>query len=140
MKNLMNRIALFAAGAVVFGTTAFGQTVHMTAQIPFAFHTAGVTLPAGAYAITVPGADHAVRVAQLRSVATGRSVVDLGLPNDPFAKGPTAVVFRCGTAGCALTAIRTSQGTTNYPSGQKKTAGEKEVAINAVVVRTVNGD
>lgn len=140
MKSFMNRIALFAAGAVVFGTTAFGQTVHMTAQIPFAFHTAGVTLPAGAYAITMPGAEASIQAARLRSVATGRSIVDLGLPNDPWAAGTPALRFRCGSAGCALIAIRTSKGTTNYSSGQKKTAGEKEVAINAVVVRTANGD
>ena len=47
MKTLSNRIALFAASAIVFGTVAFGQTAPVKAEIPFAFRTtAGLLMPA----------------------------------------------------------------------------------------------
>ena len=40
MKNVANRLIVFAVSALAFGTTAFGQTKRMTAEIPFAFRTA----------------------------------------------------------------------------------------------------
>jgi hypothetical protein len=47
MKSFTNRLVVFAAGAAVPGTMAYGQTVK--AEIPFAFHTANAGLPAGNY-------------------------------------------------------------------------------------------
>jgi len=48
MKNIANRMIVFAVSALAFGTVAFGQT-RMTADIPFAFRTATGKLPAGTY-------------------------------------------------------------------------------------------
>jgi len=138
MKSIMHRIAVFAASAVVLGTTAFGQTMVMKAQIPFAFHSGNATLPAGSYTLT-SDAHNATQLTRLRNASANVAVYSVGSPNDSWAAGRTAVIFRCGSEGCRLSAIRTAAGTiTYYTPG--KTAREKEVAVNAVLVRASNAD
>jgi hypothetical protein len=138
MKTLTNRIALFAASAVVLGTMAYGQTNQMKADIPFAFHAGNGVLPAGEYTVSNERTPAGSAYTTLRSVSLKKGVIALGSPNDAHAAGSPILVFRCARQGCALAAIRSSQGTVTYNSG--KAWPKEEVATITVPLRVVNGD
>jgi hypothetical protein len=139
MKTFTNRIALFAASAVVLGTMAYGQGSVVKAEIPFAFEAAGKTLAAGAYVLSPVSSRDGGHILALRSVASNRSVIAIGTPVDPYATGNSALLFRCNADGCALSGIRSSEGTVTYNSGHKA-ARAKESAMVAVPLRVSNGD
>ncbi len=139
MKTFTNRIALFAAGAVVLGTMAYGQNSVVTAEIPFAFEASGSTLPAGEYILNPLPTRDGARIVALRSVASNRSVLAIGTPADPYAKGGSAVLFRCDADGCVLAGLRSSEGTVTYTYG-RKTARARESSMVAVPLRVSSGD
>ena len=139
MKTFTNRIALFAAGAVVLGTMAYGQSSVVKAEIPFAFEASGKTLTAGEYVLNQLPTKDGAHIVTLRSVASNRSVIAIGTPADPYAKGDSAILFRCNADGCVLAGMRSSAGTVTYGSAHK-TPRAKEAAMVVVPLRVSNGD
>ena len=135
MKSLINRIALFAAGAVVLGTMAFGQSRIMTAKIPFAFRTANGVLPAGEYAVLEPMRNSSVTT--LRNTVSHKTVSVIGMPADYGKAGDAEIGFRCGSSDCSLAWIRTSDRKVSYGSGK---APKDELAVVTVPIRISNGD
>ena len=107
MKSFINRFAVFAASAVVLGTMAYGQT--MKAEIPFAFHTANASLPAGNYVIDRVSGAGFNNVLRLYNTDSHRSVVAVSTPLDMYSgtAQKSAVVFACGGQGCTLREIKT---------------------------------
>jgi hypothetical protein len=139
MKTFTNRIALFAAGAVVLGTMAYGQNSVVKAEIPFAFEASGKTLAAGQYVLSpLPSRDGA-RIVALHGVASKQSVLAIGTPVNPYAKGGSAILFRCNADGCVLAGMRSPEGTVTYNYGHK-TARAQESSMVAVPLRASNGD
>jgi len=115
MKTIANRMIVIAASVIALGTTAFGQN-RMTAEIPFSFRTASGTLPAGTYEFNrapsaVPG--HSIII---RNVATDKSVFAGNALYNAWSKATDApvAVFLCGSDGCALRALKTRDGSTEY--------------------------
>lgn len=124
MKTLVNRIAVFAAAAVVLGTMAYGQSRKMTAEIPFAFHVGHAYMPAGTYTLVdqaTPGVA-IVRNSQSKKSAAAMGLVDI---NTRTASG-SSLVFACGAAGCALSAVKSPAGTCNYYPAEKLSARDRE--------------
>jgi len=141
MKTIANRLIVFAVSAIAFGTVAFGQT-RMVAEIPFAFHTAKGTLPAGTYELRdtqVGGAPHMVI---LRNTVTYQS----GFAGNPTfnayrtAGNGSALVFSCVEKNCALTAVRTSGYSLEYRAPRISRNEEGKVAVISIPVRQVNAD
>ena len=144
MKTFTNRIALLAAGTLVLGATAWGQTVTMKAQIPFAFQASHKVLAAGAYTISEDG-HTGTRVATVRSATTRNAVFAMATQLELQAKGSPAMMFLCGQEGCKLAAIRTSGGTVSYGPGvprndARNASREEQLALIEVPLRAVNGD
>lgn len=138
MKNLMNRIAVMAASAVVLGTMAYGQEP-LTATVPFDFRTAHKKMPAGDYRIYPQDKATGGRLLRLVHVAEKDTVMTIGLPFDTFHKGSPAVLFRCAGDRCALEGVRTTEGSVTYP-GAAKLIDNPETAVVTVPLRAVNGD
>jgi hypothetical protein len=118
MKSLTNKFFLFAASAVFFGTTAFGQTTK--ADVPFAFSMpGGAGEAAGNYVINLD-THNGGKVARLYNVDTHHAAVAItfragGGPLEP--RNPR-LVFRCGDAGCVLSEIWTLDGGYALPQGK----------------------
>jgi hypothetical protein len=139
MKTFTNRIALFAAGAVVLGTMAYGQSTTVKAEIPFAFEASGKTLKAGQYVLSPVQSRDGARIVALRGVDSKQAVIAIGTPVDPYAKGGSAILFRCDADGCKLAGMRSPEGTVTYGSAHK-TPRAKEAAMVAVPLHVSNGD
>jgi hypothetical protein len=141
MKSFTNRLVVFAASAVALGTMAYGQT--MKAEIPFAFHTAKASLPAGNYMIErVSGAGVSANVLRLYNTDSHRSVVAVSAPLDSYrgAAEKPSVVFACGAQGCILREIKTSTGIYSYPASGKSARDRETVSLIEVPLITRNGD
>jgi hypothetical protein len=111
MKSITNRFFLFAATAVFFGTTAFGQTT-MKADVPFAFSIpGGAGASAGNYVINLDS-NGGTKVLRLYNVDTHHSAVAItfGAGGGPGDQVEPRLVFRCGDEGCALSEIWTLNG------------------------------
>jgi hypothetical protein len=144
MKTIANRIAVFAAGLLAFGTSgAFAQS-RMTADIPFAFETVTGTLPAGTYEVTEVHMGGAQHLMLLRNKETGKTS-SVGIPvwdewKRAGDRGPR-VEFSCKAGACSLSAIRTFDGSMEY-SGPSlpKNLKEDVVALVAVPLKAASGD
>jgi hypothetical protein len=139
MNALTNRIAMITASALVFGTMAFAQAPVLKAQIPFAFHAASGTLPAGAYTIRETRTAGNTALVSLHHDASNRTIFLMRQSLDVKAYAAPAVVFRCGEEGCALSAIRQADGATSY-YGRQPSKHDKEMALVAVPVLSVKAD
>ncbi len=139
MKPITNRIATLAAAAVVLSTMAYGQTNTMKAEIPFAFSTPSGKLPAGAYVVTDESKTSGSHIAALHSANSKKVVLVLGTQKDYYKKGDSAILFLCGEKGCALSGIRTADGTVSY-NVPRQSKHDKEVALVAVPVQSVKAD
>ena len=139
MNALTNRIAIVAASALVFGTMAFGQTPVLKAQIPFAFQSAAGTLPAGTYTIRDARLQGSSDLVSFRHEASKRTAFLMRRSLDVSAPAAPSVVFRCGEAGCVLSAIRQSDGTTSY-YGKYLSKHDKEVAMVSIPLESVKAD
>jgi hypothetical protein len=139
MKTIANRLTFFAAAAVVLGTMAYGQTRSMKVEIPFDFRTSAGKLPAGVYWVTEESSGGGMNHAFLNNAATKHPVIILGSQHDYLAEGSAAMLFRCGAEGCALSGIRTSNGTTVYNPG-RLSKRDQEVAILATPTHSVKAD
>jgi hypothetical protein len=138
MKSFANRLAKFAASAVVLGTMAYGQTT-MNAAIPFAFHTANSTLPAGNY--TVNRVTTATNTMRLYNTETRRGVFVGSLPVDWYsAVQKPVLVFACAEQGCTLREIKTSNGTYTYPERRQTARDREAVSLIQVPLTVRHGD
>jgi hypothetical protein len=141
MRSFTNRLAVFAASAVVLGTMAYGQTT-MKAEIPFAFHTANATLPAGTYTINQLSGVSATTAMRLFDTATHRSVVAVSLPADIFrtAAERPSIVFACtGEKVCTLREIKTGNGTYSYPAAHQLAREREAVSMIEIPLSPRNG-
>jgi hypothetical protein len=141
MKSFANRLAIFAASAVVLGTMAYGQTT-LNAEIPFAFHTANATLPAGNYTISRVAGASVTSTLVLYNKDLRRSVMAASLPIDMFHKAAEkpVMVFACAEQGCTLREIKTSHGTYSYPSAHKESRDREAVSMIEVPLTPRNVD
>src|SRR5580693_78760 len=99
--KIANRMIVFAAGVIAFGTVAFGQT-RMTAEIPFAFHTASGTLPAGTYELRETQTGGFPHMVILRNVATHKGGFAGNPMYNPYrtAASGAVVEFACIDSNC----------------------------------------
>jgi hypothetical protein len=136
MKSLTNRLVMFAASAVLFGTMAYGQTP-MNAAIPFAFRTANATLPAGNYTVNRV----TTATMQLYNKDSGRGVFVASLPVDWYNTVQKPVlVFACVEQDCTLREIKTGNGTYTYPETHKTARGREAVSLIGVPLTKRNAD
>jgi len=138
MKNIANRMIVFAASALALGTVAYGQT-NMTAEIPFAFKTASGTQPAGTYQFSSTSGvgSHSLIVrntAMQKATFAGVPLVDA---YNKAADKPV-LVFACSEGRCSLTAIRTSSGSLEYAAPRK--AAHAEVLVIEIPLKTLATD
>ncbi len=136
MKALNTRMMIFAAGAVAAAGMAYGQD-RLKADIPFDFRLAHVTLPAGSYTfdrLMDPSGVDKIRVTGASSRLT---VMSLPMDGNRKAAGKPSAVFACNDQGCALSELRTYDGTYVYPAQKIK-----EVGLTAVHVplKSSSGD
>jgi len=141
MKNVANRLIVFAVSALAFGTTAFGQTTRMTAEIPFAFRTATGTLPAGTYLFTEAPSSHGQHVMVAENRATGKSQM-IGIPlADTWAKAhPASLEFACIGSACRLQAMNTGTGRLVYQTPHPRKDERALVSVVSVPVKISNGE
>lgn len=110
MKSITNRFFLFAASAVFFGTTAFGQTTK--ADVPFAFSIpGGAGEAAGNYVINLD-THSGGKVLRLYNADTHHAAVAITFSagGGPMQKVEPRLVFRCGDEGCVLSEVWTLNG------------------------------
>jgi hypothetical protein len=141
MKTIANRIVVIAAGAIALGTVAYGQT-HMTAEIPFAFHTAAGTLPAGTYEFSQSTAAGMENIVAIRNAATLHSAFAGHAMYNVYSKAHGAPVaeFTCVKDSCTLTALRTWSGSYEYAAPRKPKDVEKDLAVISVPLKPVATD
>jgi outer membrane protein assembly factor BamB len=141
MKNVANRLIVFAVSALAFGTAAFGQTTRMTAEIPFAFRTVTGTLPAGSYLFTEAHAGQGQHVTVAENTSTGKSWM-VGLPQaDNWAKPRAASLeFTCVGNACSLQALNTGTGRLVYQTPRPRKDERALVSVVSVPVRIANGE
>jgi hypothetical protein len=139
MKSFTKRLAVFTASAVMLGTMAYGQTT-MNAEIPFAFHTANASLPAGNY--TINPLINPTNTMRLYNTDTRRGVFVGSLPIDVFrgAADKPVLVFACADQICTLREIKTSNGTYSYPESHKTAHDREAVSLIEVPLTLRNGD
>jgi hypothetical protein len=118
MKSITNRFFLFAATAVFFGTTAFGQNP-MKASVPFSFSVRGGAVAAGDYVVNVDS-HYGSKVVRLYNADTHQAAVALtfGAGGGPAEHIQPRLVFRCGDEGCALSEVWTANGGYALPQGK----------------------
>jgi len=130
MKTIANRIFQCAAGAVLLGASAFAQT-NMTANVPFAFHANGATMPAGNYRLNTTTTPGGTTLIVLRDSTAKKAVVAvanaLGAPtaSDRGAR----IVFRCKENGCDLRQVWTNDAGYSYPGHAKDSADDRVASI-----------
>jgi hypothetical protein len=129
MKTTWNSLLMTAAGLALSAAAAYGQTT-LTANIPFAFHTAGGMQPAGEYLVMPVSYDGAV--AKLQNRETGHAAITgIGVPNgNPNDKKPQ-LEFRCGDeSGCALVGVKMGDGRAwKYNAPKLKPSEAERIAV-----------
>lgn len=141
MKNIANRIILFAASALAFGTVAFGQTT--TAEIPFAFRTVTGTLPAGTWRFT-ESRTNGVALIVVENATTGDKRM-IGVPIldhwGSATKPVPSVDFVCVNDKCSLKALNTDEGALVYQTPRQSRKGDTAVvSVISIPARTSNGE
>ena len=136
MKNIANKIAAFAVTAVVLGAAAFGQTqkVVMKAEIPFAFHTARGTMPAGNYVVT-ENYSGIQRMFALRNTDSNKTLLVSGVGLNYNSADATTMSFRCDD-GCELVKIQTTSNAVEFP--QHRASHAWEAAVVAIHLTPAN--
>jgi hypothetical protein len=139
MKTLTNRLVIFAASAVLLGTMAYGQE-RMKAEIPFAFHTANASLPAGNYEFDRPSIQDVVTTIRRLNGDSHKAVLALSLPLDTYNKATKApsAEFVCENGNCVLRAVTTSAGTYRYPVPHKSRRDKEALSVLRIDLAAVN--
>ena len=99
-----NKLLVIAVSAAALGTMAYGATETATAQIPFAFRTAGATLPAGSYQVTrnFAGVNGMIR---MQNTESRKAAIVMGISSEAPGTNVTALRFSC-VDGCELVGVR----------------------------------
>ena len=141
MKTIANRLIVFAASAIAFGSVAFGQT-RMIAEIPFAFHTVSGTLPAGNYEVRETSVGAASHVVLLRNTASQKSAFAGNPTYNAYRKSATGPVleFVCVERSCSLKAIRSVNASLEYATPSRAKDDSNKVAVLTIPVKLVNAD
>jgi hypothetical protein len=139
MKTLANRIVMFAASAAALATMAYGQP-RAQAEIPFAFHTANATLPAGSYLVSrVSGG--IVGQLLLENTVSHRSAIVLSTDFDaPATASHPSMVFACVNGNCSLKAISMDNGTLNFPARNKALVEQETASVVAIPLTKRSGE
>jgi len=118
MKNIANRLFLFAASALSLGTVAYGQTT-LKADVPFAFRMAGGTAAAGHYTVHLDNTASG-KIVRINNQQAHRSALSLANRLDSYSNKAIAprLVFRCAKAGCQLSEVWTPEGGYRLPAGR----------------------
>ena len=127
MKAFANRISVIAAGALVLGTMAFGQSSTQNlakVTVPFRFETARATLPAGEYSVVRNNTNGGLAMVTLRNEATRQTTIAVGSAPDIYNAGTSAVLFRCQAGSCALSGLRNDSGVISFSPVHKSTHRE----------------
>jgi hypothetical protein len=139
MKTLANRIVMFAASAAALATMAYGQP-RAKAEIPFAFHTANATLPAGSYLVSRVSRG-IVGELLLENTVSHRSAIVLGTEFDArTTASQPGIVFACVNGNCSLSAIRMGNGTLNFPARNKALVEQETASIVAIPLTRRSGE
>jgi hypothetical protein len=126
------------ASAMVFAAIASAQSP-LKVEIPFDFRTVNATLPAGSY--LVRRATTAVgNVTIFENASSHRSVVAQAAIMDPSRTDDPAIVFVCQNGSCALSAIRTANGTLTYARPRNARREEGALSFVSIPIVTRNGD
>jgi len=136
MKTIANRILRCAAGAMLLGASAFGQNV-VTANIPFAFHANGTTMPAGNYRIDTATDHGGVGVIRLRDAEAKKTAIAIGTPID-FKATPDAaphLVFHCKDNSCNLRQVWLPYTAYGYPSHAKDSADDRVASVPLIITK-----
>ncbi len=129
MKTIANRIFQCAAGAALLTASAFAQT-NMTANIPFAFHASGVSMPAGTYRLDKTSTPSGSTLIVLRDSASKNPVVAVAgsLGSEHVSRG-ARIVFRCKESGCDLRQVWTNEAGYSIPGHAKDKADDRLASI-----------
>jgi hypothetical protein len=139
MKTLANRLAMFAASAVVLGTMAYGQT-QTKVEIPFAFSAGKATLPAGSY-LFYRHSLGSVTLTILENATSHHSVFAMGARVDPNDRpSQPSFVFACIGGNCSLSAVRMASGTLIYPSPHKAAREQGAVSLVSIPLTSRKAD
>jgi hypothetical protein len=139
MKTLANRIVMFAASAAALATMAYGQP-RAQAKIPFAFHTANATLPAGSYLVSRVSRG-TLGVLLLENTASHRSAIVSGTDFDARATASDpSIVFACVNGNCSLKAIRMDDGTLNFLARNKAPVGQETASTVPIPLTRRSGE
>jgi hypothetical protein len=141
MKNVANRLIVFAVSALAFGTAAFAQTV-TTAEIPFAFRTVTGTLPSGTYRFTeTRTSGNSLMV--IENATTGEKRM-IGAPMfDHWGtanKRVPSVDFVCVDGACSLKALNTGEGALVYQTPRQSRSDNAQVSVISVPAKTTAGE
>ncbi|HKD08191.1 MAG TPA: hypothetical protein VKB79_19985 [Bryobacteraceae bacterium] len=128
MKTIANRIFQYAAGAALLTASAFAQS-NMTANIPFAFHANGATMPAGTYHVDASTTPSGSRFIVLRSRSTNPVIAVAGSLDAPSANRGARLVFHCKDNGCDLRQVWTNDAGYSYPGHAKESADDRVASI-----------
>ena len=136
MKNIANRMIVFTASMIAFGTVAFGQTAAV-AEIPFGFHTTNGTLPAGTYKFKRVSTGGTPTAMVVQNTTSGESHM-AGIPRwEPATNGQTLkphVEFACAGSDCTLKSITTSEGRLVYTAPHKPASASRYEELATVSV------
>jgi len=127
MTKLTSLFVLLAAGTLLSGTTAFGQT-QLRARVPFAFEAARAAMPAGTYNINLNTQGGGATVVRLYNPATKKSamMVAQGSQLQRIGAETPHMTFRCRAERCSLERITTHQAEFITPSSRnRKHAAER---------------
>jgi hypothetical protein len=139
MKNLLKKMMVAAAALAVVAGVASAQG--LKAEVPFSFHAAGTTMPAGTYWVSSLSDMSGVPMFRLLSVADRKPVIVLSRSGVTKGKGlysDAKLVFRCTDGNCSLAQIwtGTAHGAYEVPTPKARTADEKASLIEIVAERT----
>jgi hypothetical protein len=133
--KIANKLMVIAVSAAALGTMAYGATETATAQIPFAFHVAGRTLPAGSYAVTrnFAGINGMIRVWNTESL---KAAIVSGVAGDAPSTNVTALRFYCDD-GCELVGVRSRN---NMVTIQPHRKSWRQTAVIEIPVDVATGN
>ena len=102
--KITNKLMVIAVSAAALGTMAYGATETATAEIPFAFHSAGATLPAGSYEV-VRNFAGVYGMIRMQNTATRKAAIVMGISSEAPGTNVTSLRFSCED-GCELVGVR----------------------------------
>jgi len=133
--KITNKLMVVALSAAALGTMAYGATEKATAQIPFAFHTAGATLPAGSYEVTrnFAGVNGMIRVWNTKTL---KAAIVMGISSEAPGTNVATLRFSCDD-GCELVGVRSRNNVVTIQPHRKL---RRETAVIEIPVTVATGN